>query len=362
MPRHGIFVEERLRQLVQSGKLSAEVIALRPGRGKARSVGERHGIRIHYLPVPTLPLITNWIDPVLWSHAVRPVVSGFVEQMGDDIILDGHFLYPDGAATALLGRRFGLPVVLTARGSDVNVKCENPVIRRWVRWACESSAAIVTVSKALKKRLAELGVEANKIHVLRNGVDLDKFDLTDSGHDNSGSDAGLSLLSVGHLVEAKGHQLLIEAIARIPEARATIIGEGPDEYSLRQLAEGLGVSGRVIFLGHVPHGDLAEYYRAADATVLASSREGMPNVVLESLACGTRVVATDVGGIAEVVVSPEAGFLMFDRSMTSLLNALRQLQNSSCKREVTRQYAAANLGWQPTIDRQVDLYEKVAGH
>jgi len=362
LPRHGIFVEERLRQLVRSESLSAEVIALRPNSDRKIWTETRHGIPVHYLSVPTLRLVTNWIDPVLWGYALKPVVSQLQEQSDDEIILDGHFLYPDGVTAAIVGGWLDIPVVLTARGSDVNVKCKNIVMRHWVRWACARSEAIITVSKALKDRLVQLGVEQDNIHVLRNGVDLEKFKPIEPSRKKPNADSGLSLLSVGHLIEDKGHHIAIKALTEIQGAALTIIGEGPNLNSLRKLAEKLAVSDRVTFLGFVRHEDMAGHYSAADATVLASNREGMPNVVLESLACGTRVIATDVGGIAEVICSVDAGFLLANRSVAALVDALRQLQIMPCERDVTRQYAVDNLGWHHVVERQRKLYAEVAGH
>jgi glycosyltransferase involved in cell wall biosynthesis len=361
LPRHGIFVEERLRHLVADGLLAAEVVALRPGVKTPPWSETRHGIKVNYLPVPTLPLITNWIDPLLWANTLQPVIARMVERTRDDVVLDGHFLYPDGAATALIGKRLGIPVVLTARGSDVNVKCRNILMRQWVLWACARSAAIITVSKALKDRLVEMGVEDDKLTVLRNGVNLEKFSSKLSDGDGRPDNAELSIVSVGHLLEAKGHHIVIEALAQIHSAHLTIIGDGPERSRLETLAKEHGVSDRVRFVGQVSHEDMPKYYRSADVTVLASKREGMPNVILESLACGTRVIATDVGGIGEVVDQQEAGFLMRDRTVGSLVDAFRKLQATSCDRHATREYAAEHLSWGPIVDQQRSLYASVSG-
>ncbi|HEU4619930.1 MAG TPA: glycosyltransferase family 4 protein, partial [Gammaproteobacteria bacterium] len=116
-PRHGIFVEERLVQLVAGGQLTAEVVALRPGASafaeRSSRTTERRGIPVTYAPVPTLPRITNWIDPWLWARAARGLVARLAEPRRDDVILDAHFLYPDAVAAVLIGKALGLPVVMT---------------------------------------------------------------------------------------------------------------------------------------------------------------------------------------------------------------------------------------------------------
>lgn len=368
-PRHGIFVEERLRQLVASHRIKAKVCALRPARsidprkylGSAQkaSAEERNGLCVSYVTVPTLPAITNWIDPMLWAHASRKVVADLVGDSRRDTILDAHFLFPDAVSAVILGRQLGLPVVMTARGSDVNVKCENIVMRRWVRWAAKRCDAIVTVSQALATKLGSFGIPADSIHVLPNGVDLDKFQpQPDQQLRVEHAASGALLLSVGHLLEAKGHHIAIEALASLPNTALLIVGEGPEEKSLRALAKKLGVALRVHFLGYVPHTQMAAIYSTADFTVLASASEGMPNVMLESLACGTRVVATDVGGIGEVITEPVAGALMGSRSAEAVIESIRMLTGSTHSRSDTREFAE-DFGWNQTIERQLSLYRRV---
>jgi teichuronic acid biosynthesis glycosyltransferase TuaC len=367
LPRHGIFVEERLRHLVATGRIDAQVCALRPGNtmnlgmyfgNVQHPVTEaRHGLRVSYVPVPTLPLITNWIDPILWARASRKPATDVIGSSWNDIIIDAHFLYPDAVAAVILGRQLGLPVVMTARGSDVNVKCENPVMRRWVCWAATRCKAIIAVSQALADRLGNFGIPAAKIHVLPNGVDLEKFRPQTNQRSRSDMAAeGFSLLSVGHLVKGKGHHVAIEALANLPEATLSIIGEGPEEQPLRKLAHTLGVASRVCFIGYVPHDQMADKYTAADFTILASANEGMPNVMLESLACGTRVIATDVGGVGEVITAQVAGAIMKSRRASAVTETIRMLAESRHNRSETRDFAT-QFGWNGTVERQLSLYE-----
>ncbi len=365
-PRHGIFVEERLLQLVGTGQVNADVVALRPRNlfSKGLSSGNdvetrRHGIPVRYLNVPTLPLITNWIDPILWARASTDTIANIVRDRRHETILDAHFLYPDGVAAVLLGRKLGMPVVMTARGSDVNVKCENAVMRRWIGWAADRCAAIVTVSEALAIKLKAMHIASGKVHVLPNGVDLQRFRPTpDRSLRSDGPSSDLVLLSVGHLLEAKGHHIAIEALQEIPGATLLIVGEGPEEDALRKLATRLGLATRVRFLGYVPHDKMAAVYSSADFTILASAHEGMPNVMLESLACGTRVIATAVGGVGEVITDETAGSTMQSRSATAVVNCVRSLTRSSHDRSDTRRFSQ-RLGWQDTIHRQLALYRDV---
>lgn len=219
--------------------------------------------------------------------------------------------------------------------------------------------AIVTVSQALKRTLSALDVSPGKITVLRNGVDLDRF----GPRDRSAIRAKLELhgavwLTVGNLVELKGVNIAIEALELLPDITLLIAGDGPEEPVLRRLVEGLGLEARVRFLGAVPQADLCSYYNAADALVLASSREGMPNVVLEALASGTPVVATSVGGVPELITAPEAGELMQKRHPEALAQAWTTLQSRKTDRAATRKFAE-NLAWHPVIEAQCALYARV---
>lgn len=363
MPRHGIFVEERLRHLLDIEGLEGQVVALRPCTPRIRLNGKatevRSGIPVDYHAVPTVPKLSNWIDPWTWAAATESSLRDAIARSAEPTILDAHFLYPDGIAAVILGRRLGLPVVLSARGSDVNVKCLNPVMRKWVQWAAARCAAIIAVSQALATRMAELGIDPPILEVIPNGVDLEKFRPRD--REQSRRHFGVTgkvMASVGHLVDDKGHQFAVEAVASLPDTTLLIVGEGPRKARLQQLARKLGVAERVHFAGLVPHEEMPALYSAADVLVLASAREGMPNVILESLACGTRVVATDVGGTGEIVRCGEAGLLIRERSAEGLLQGIARLEAMPVPMQATREYAA-QFSWSNIIGKQIALYQTV---
>jgi glycosyltransferase involved in cell wall biosynthesis len=249
--------------------------------------------------------------------------------------------------------------VITARGSDVTLIPEHALARRWIRWAAKRSVALVAVSEALAARMGEIGLDRAKISVLRNGVDLDRFRPLD--RDESRRSVGMHgplLLSVGSLVELKGHHLVIEALADLPDWNLLIAGDGPLRSALEERARTCGCADRVRFAGPVRHEELVRYYNAADAVVLASSREGMANVVLEAAACGTPVVATRVGGNAEVIEEPAMGRLLSDRSAAAIVAAVRDLQSQPAHRAQIRD-RAERLSWGPTIAGLVSLFERV---
>jgi glycosyltransferase involved in cell wall biosynthesis len=158
------------------------------------------------------------------------------------------------------------------------------------------------------------------------------------------------------LIERKGHDLAIAALPQVPDATLLIVGSGPERGSLEKLAERLGVKDRVRFLGVLDQKMLREIYNGADALILASSREGWANVLLESMACGTPVLASAVWGTPEVVAAPEAGLLLKNRDAASIVGAIAQLRSALPDRTATRRYAE-KFDWQSTTDGQVKIFE-----
>lgn len=367
-PSHGIFVETRLRRLVADDRVKAQVLApvpwappALPGAQfeKLRRVPDReqrNGLVVdhpRYVVVPKIGM--NLVPHTLYRAMRQRFLRLRAEGLKIDLI-DAHYFYPDGVAAAWLGREFGLPVVITARGTDINLIPDYPRPRRLILEAAQSAGAMITVCQALKDRLIELGAAAPKITVLRNGVDLEIFRMQDRLALRAGRRlSGFVLASVGLLIERKGHHLVIEAMAGMPDATLLIVGSGPDRQALENLATRLGVKERVHFLGNLDQRSLSEVYNCADALVLASSREGWANVLLESMACGTPVLGTSVWGTPEVIAKPEAGLLLKARDAASIIAGAAQLRAQLPEREATRRYAE-QFDWQATTDGQVALF------
>lgn len=372
-PRHGIFVEQRLKRLLGGGQLEARVIAPIPWfplRGRMfgtwgefagiPTVEIRDGIEVRHPRYPVVPKVGMSIAPLLMAHAVRASLKRLIEDGYDFDLIDAHYFYPDGVAAVMLGRWLQKPVVISARGTDINVLPNYAVPRRWIRWAATNCDAIIAVSRSLKERLCELGTPEDKVTVLRNGVDLELFQPLNRRHIREQLGVtGTLLLSVGNLIEQKGHDLAIRALVDIPNAQLIIIGRGPNERSIRELAASLGIGDRVRFLDNLPQAELVRYYNAADVLVLASVSEGMPNVVLEAIACGTPVVATAAGGTAEVISCPEAGELMQVRNTSGLIEAFTRLRERTPDRAATRRHAE-QFGWSDVVRDQLALYASVA--
>lgn len=372
-PRHGIFVETRLRKLVEHGQVKSVVVAPVPwfpfgnkvfGQyaqyAKVPARESRGQIEIYHPRYPVIPRIGMNYSPYLLSTSVRKCIRSILESGFEFDLIDAHYFYPDGVAAIRLGEYFNKPVVITARGSDINLIATFPRQGKMIQDAASKAAAIITVSAALKENILDMGVDANKVVVLRNGVDINIFRPSEDREAcrRMLGVSGTVLLSVGNLVELKGHHLVIEAVSMIPDARLVIVGSGPEKEKLINRVSELSLQERVIFIDHVPQDRLYQYYSAADILVLASSREGWPNVLLESMACGTPVVATRINGTPEIVRSPEAGMLIEERSAKAIAEGVFSLRNSCPDRGDTRRYSE-KFGWDETTTGQEQLFHQI---
>lgn len=375
-PIHGIFVETRLRELVKTGKVQARVVApvpwfpsTAPRFGEyARFAAtprreERNGLEVHHPRYLLLPKIGMNLAPYAMALGALPVIRRLQSEGFDFDLIDAHYYYPDGVAAGLLARWLGKPFVVTARGTDLNLIPEYPFPRKLILQTADQASASIGVCRALMDSLQALGADASKLHTLRNGVDLERFvpEPRDAARQRLGlGGQGTYLLSVGHLIERKGHHIAIEALPDLPGVTLVIAGAGPERAALEALAARLGVAGRVHWAGVVPQSELKWWYSAADALALCSSREGWANVLLESMACGTPVIATDIWGTPEVVSQPAAGVLMAERSAAGLRVAWQRLMAAYPARGATRAHAE-NFSWAATTQGQLDLFARITG-
>jgi glycosyltransferase involved in cell wall biosynthesis len=374
-PQHGIFVETRLRKLAESGAVRARVVApcpwfpfASPRFGHyslfARQPREeiRYGLHVDYPRYPQLPKIGMSAAPLALFASVLPVLRRQLRRGRDFDLIDAHYFYPDGVAAVLLGRALGRPVVVTARGSDLNVIAQYAIPRSWIRWSAQHADGLIAVSRGLKRRLTNLGIAGERVHVLPNGVDPALFRQAE--RDAARRAFGLTrptLLAVGNLVGLKRHGMMVEALVGLPAVDLVIVGEGPERAAIEALARERRVADRVRLLGHVPQDRLPGIYSAADLLLLVSTHEGWPNVLLESMACGTPVIASDIDAIADIVATPEAGRILKEPTPERLAATAREFLDALPARAATRAYAKG-FDWQSTTEGQITLFHEICKH
>jgi len=386
-PHHGVFVLERLRHWLagsssSSGSSPSSIVAPREAvvvapvpwvprllaRGRHAALWDvpieerREGIRVFHPRYLLLPKMGMSLAPLTLARAGLKCARRLIQAGERFDLVDAHYLYPDGVAAARIAGSLSLPLVVTARGSDVTLLPRYSIPRRWLRWMLARASAAVVVAEALRRELAPLAPRELPIVTLRNGVDLERFRPLP----RDAARARLKwpptrriVLSVGHLIERKGHHHLLAALPRLPaDVDVKIVGDGEERARLERLAASLGVAARVEFCGRMAHEELHVAFSAADALALLSSREGWPNVLLESMACGTPVVATRVHGTPEVVRDLAVGRLVDSTEPPAVAAALEELLSHPRDRGRVRAYAEDH-SWTRTVDGMEELFLRV---
>jgi teichuronic acid biosynthesis glycosyltransferase TuaC len=283
----------------------------------------------HYAPFQAVPLQEVWkgvdvyrprflhlpglggrFDAGALTRATLPMLKALRATFPFDVI-DAQFFFPDGPAAVALGKALGVPVSIKARGSDIHFWGEQAGTAAQVLAAGQQADGVLAVSGALKEDMVALGMAEARICVHHTGLDHALFQPLDRAAAKATLGiAGPLVVSIGTLMARKGQHYLIDALTQLPDATLVLIGRGPDRSQLEAQTIAAGVADRVRFTGAIPQAEIARWLGAADAMALISASEGLANVWLEALACGTPVVTTDVGGAREVVAQPVAGHLV----------------------------------------------------
>ncbi len=279
--------------------------------------------------------------------------------------LFGSWGYPDAVAVAAIARLTGRPMIAKVHGSDVNVFTQEPARRRQICWALGRSAHVVAVSQALATRLVELGVDERRIAVLYNGVDPSRFypvPQPQARRELGYAEEDRIILFVGNVQASKGCMELVQAFAklrqRVPRLKLVFVGAGPQQKALASECSSLGMAADVTFAGRLAHDQIVRWFGAADVFCLPSHAEGVPNVVLEAMACGTPVVATRVGGIPEVLPA-YAGVMVPPKNVDALDEALFTALHSTWDRPRIAGHART-FDWDTNVSRLRSLIEDAA--
>jgi teichuronic acid biosynthesis glycosyltransferase TuaC len=370
-PLFGIFVFQRVSHVAKCSGNTVQVVApvpyfpswVRSKRwgvyGQIPSEESIENLEVHH---PRYPLLSGFLMSLhgfLMFLGAFPTVRRLHRQYDFDCI-DAHYVYPDGFAAVLLGKVLHIPVVVSARGTDINVFPSFWTIRPMIRWTLRHAMGVIAVADALRKAIMDLGVTSEKIVVIPNGVEVNQFrpvPRREARRKLGLPENSKIAVCVASLTESKNHRLLISALSQIPmsnpETQLYILGEGPLRDELNYLVHQLSLDRRVFLLGARPNQELALWFSAADVSCLVSSREGWPNVVMESIACGTPVVATRAGGIPEIITTPELGILV-DPDSNSIAAGLQSALSKEWNRSLLVQRAQSRT-WDH-VAKEVDAY------
>jgi teichuronic acid biosynthesis glycosyltransferase TuaC len=322
-PTFGVFVERQTHALAAREGVEVEVVA---PIGLPVWPMSHHA---HYAPLRDLPLSETRNGLIVhrprfrvWpglgpagtarrmADALLPLLRGIRVRFPFDLI-DAEFFWPDGPTAMRLAAALGVPFSIKARGSDVHFWGADPAVAGQILAAGKAAGGLLAVSAALKRDMAALGLPDEHVRVHHTGIDIDRFRPVDRAAARAALGIhGPLLVCVGHLNARKGQEIALAALEKVPNATLLFAGDGPERARLEREAAAKGLAARVRFLGVQPHATLPGLLAAADVMVLPTMSEGLANVWVEALACGTPVVTSDVGGAREVVDRPEAGRLV----------------------------------------------------
>lgn len=380
LPTHGLFVYERMYRTAAAlaagpAPLAWSVVAPVPEvawlfrRGSYRRWAEVprqetwQGVAIEHPRYRHWPGFSQRRQADAMAAGAREVVARLAA--AEPIVLDAHYLWPDGVAAAELARELGVPFTLTARGSDLNVVAQDAAVARRIAEAAARAHACCAVSRALGDRFAAVaGLPRERILDVRNGVDLERFHPGDQAAARAALGLpphGRWLLGVGRLVPGKGFDVAAAVLAQLPaDVKLLLVGDGPERATIAAAG-----GDRVHFLGARGPDEVALAYRAADLFVLPSEREGWPNVVTEALASGLRVVATRVGGIPQILDEPAAGdrsrgALVPPRDPQALAQALLRVLAEPGDRAAVRRFAE-RYGWAEPVGLLARVFRRAVG-
>jgi glycosyltransferase involved in cell wall biosynthesis len=279
------------------------------------------------------------------------------------------FGMPTGPMALLVHKLKGIPYILSLRGGDVPGFMGKELARvhgltmPLTKAVWRNASAIVANSQGLHD-LASRTMPDRTIEIVPNGVDTEMFQPVGRAEE---PDDKVKLLFVGRLADQKGLSYLIRALGQLEPAirqkiEVELVGAGPEEPMLRSMVAELGLENVVRFAGWVPRTDIVSHYQAADVFVLPSLDEGLPNVVLEAMASGHAIIATDITGNRELVRDGVNGLLVPPADPDALANAIRRVVESASLRVAMGRKSRELVGpysWAHTVDRYLELSQRI---
>lgn len=349
-PAHGVFVLQRTKALRDAGhevRVLAPVPWVPPGPVPARYAKIRstprdeviEGIPVRHPRYFMIPKVGVYAQDRLYACGIARAARAAMDDFHPDLI-DVHYLYPDACGVARVANRLGLPYVCSARGSDVKTLGRMPLLARRMRDALRGAAAVVAVSRDLAETMRRLTLFEGDINVIPNGIDPRVF------HPRSREEArgalgipvrGRVVVCVGHIAPSHGQALVVDAFDgphAPPDVNVYLIGGGAGLEEMRREVARRGLAARINLPGPAPHAQIPLWFAAADASLHPGSHAGCPNAVLESLACGTPCLASDIPEMREVIDSDRQGLLVA-REPTAIARGITAL--------LDRQAAAADV-------------------
>jgi glycosyltransferase involved in cell wall biosynthesis len=291
-------------------------------------------------------------------------------------VIHAHWAIPTGPAAVLAARKLGVPSVITMHGGDVYVNPEQGYdfptrwyVRPALRWTLRHAGALTAITEDCRQHALRAGAPDDHIRLVFNGTDLRRFSPGENGSAPDLQFGPNMIFACRQLFPRKGIRFLLEAAAQLkpkfPDLKVVLAGDGFERPELARLAGDLGIGSDVTFLGWVPNADLPPYYRAAAVSVIPSLEEGFGIPAAEAMGCEVAVVASDAGGLPEVVEHGVTGLVVRRGDSGALAQAIGSLLADPARRRMMgqagRQRALRLFDWDRTAEQFEQLYSEVAG-
>lgn len=293
-------------------------------------------------------------------------------------VMHAHWVLPNAPVAALVAKQRNIPLVVSMHGSDVFMAEKGGVFGAAARWCFDRAAWITACSDELMQRALVVGADENKTELIPYGADAKAFHVHPDEAARVRAELRMErgdvmILAVGRMVYKKGFAFLVDAMPKIlqrtPRARLVLVGYGDLRDELEQQARALGLNGHVTFAGQVKRQDIPAYFAASDIVSVPSVRDeagnvdGLPNVVLEGMAAGKPIVASNIAGFPDVIGHGESGLLVPEKDSDAIANAVVELAEDASLRARLGAHARAqvhaNLNWDTVARRFISVYERV---
>lgn len=292
-------------------------------------------------------------------------------------IIHSHGIWPESTGGSLAAARTGARLLQTVRGGEILVepsinhgRALDGFQEKMIRKTLLLADRVLGVSQAICARAIELGADAGKVEKVAKGVDIDRFKpgrVTPGLQVRRQETKQPVVISVGGLTRRKGLDVCLRALGKLHDQGLAftllVIGEGPEERNLRELAKNLGIADRVQFFGVISRADIPGFYGMSDLFCLAALQDAAPNVVMEAMASGLPIVSTLAGGIPEYVMDGETGFLVSPGDVSALAGKLKRLiVDESLRRKMGqagRERAEREFPYRKMIDRVAAVYREL---
>lgn len=310
----------------------------------------------------SLPKISAHLSTLLMFPSLFLALYRLHKKSGIDVI-HVHNVFPEGVTVVFIGKLLRIPVVVSARGTDVNEAFSSGKIRSLqISWALNKACKVTAVSLPLGNKILELAPAVKSVSYIPNGVDKKVFCCKDrvAIREKHGVPPDKKIaLFIGKFRKVKGIEYLIEALSILNTENSlnfdmVFVGSGPLQESYETSIAANNLQRNVRFLGNLSHDQISDWLAMSNALCLPSLNEGMPNVVLEALSCGVPVVATQVGGIPDVVTS-ENGILVPSQNSKQLAEALKSVVSKSWN-AVHIEKSVAEFTWEITAEKYIRVY------